>query len=71
VALVAVTVNMDELPGVMDIGLARIFTVGAVAAATMMVDEAVVVPPGPEALAVYVVVVVGVTGWDPPSAGNV
>lgn len=70
-ALVAVTVNVEELPGVMDIGLARIFTVGAVAAATMMVEVAVVVPPGPVAVAVYVVVVVGLTGRVPPSAESV
>ena len=70
-ALVAVTVNVDELPGVMDMGLAIIFTVGAVAAATVMVDVAVVVPPGPVAAAVYVVVVVGVTGTVPPLEGSV
>jgi hypothetical protein len=50
--LVAVTVNVDELPAVIDIGLARILTVGAVAAATVIVDVAVVVPPGPVAVAV-------------------
>jgi hypothetical protein len=69
--LVAVTVNAEELPGAIDIGLARIFTVGAVAAATVTVEVAVVVPPGPVAVAVYVVVVVGLTGRVPPSAGSV
>jgi hypothetical protein len=71
VALLAVTVNVDELPGVMDIGLATIFTVGALAAATVIVEVAVVVPPGPVAVAVYVVVVFGFTGTVPPSAGSV
>ena len=70
-ALVADTVSMDELPEVTDAGFAVMVTVGAVEAATVMVEEAVDVPPGPEAFAVYVVVVVGVTGWVPPSAGNV
>jgi hypothetical protein len=71
VAFVAVTVNVDAPPGAIDIGLAKILTVGAVAVATWMVDAAVVVPPGPVAVAVYVVVVVGLTGRVPPSAGSV
>jgi hypothetical protein len=71
VAFVAVTVNVEEPPVVIDIGLARIFTVGAVAAATVIVNVAVVVPPGPVAAAVYVVVVVGLTGRVPPSAESV
>jgi hypothetical protein len=70
VAFVAVTVKVDEEPAVIDIGLATIFTVGAVAAATFIVKVAVVVPPGPVAVAVYVVVVVGLTGRAPPSAGS-
>jgi hypothetical protein len=69
--LVAVAVNVEELPAVMDIGLATKFTVGAVVAVTVMVDAAVVVPPGPFAVAVYVVVVLGVTGTVPPSAASV
>jgi hypothetical protein len=69
--LVAVTVNVEELPGLIDIGLARIFTVGAVAAATVTVEVAVVVPPGPVAVAVYVVVVAGLTGRVPPSVASV
>jgi hypothetical protein len=64
-------VNAEDLPGVIDIGLARIFTVGAVAVATVTVEVAVVVPPGPVAVAVYVVVVVGLTGTVPPSEGSV
>ncbi|MES2221020.1 MAG: hypothetical protein V4587_08655, partial [Acidobacteriota bacterium] len=71
VACVAVTVNVEESPGEIDIGLATRFTVGAVAAATVTVELAVIVPPGPVAVAVYVVVVVGVTGRAPPSAGSV
>jgi hypothetical protein len=71
VAFVAVTVSVEELPGLIDIGLARIFTVGAVAAATVTVEFAVDVPPGPVAVAVYVVVVAGLTGRVPPSVASV
>jgi hypothetical protein len=70
-ALVALTVNVEELPAVMDIGFATRFTVGALVAVTVIVDAAVVVPPSPFAVAVYVVVVVGVTGTVPPSAASV
>ena len=70
-AFVADTVNVEELPAVIDIGLARIFTVGVMAAATVTVDEAVLAPPGPVAVAVYVVVVVGLTAWVPPPACRV
>ena len=69
--MVAVTVNVEELPGAMDIGLASIFTVGALVSVTVIVDVLVVVPPGPFAVTVYVVVVVGVTGTVPPSAASV
>jgi hypothetical protein len=71
VALVAVMVSMEELPDVMEIGLARIFTVGAGLGVTVTVAVAEVFPPVPVAVAVYVVVVVGLTGWVPPLACRV
>jgi hypothetical protein len=54
VAFVAVTVNVEELPEVMDVGLAVMVTVGVVvvAAATVTVAVAVALPPGPVAVAV-------------------
>lgn len=68
VALVAVTVNRDELPDAMDAGFAMMLTVGAGgnAAATVIVTVVETVPPFPVAVAVYVVVAVGLTDCVPP-----
>jgi hypothetical protein len=54
VALVADTVNVEEPPEVIDVGLAAIVTVGAgfVAALTVTVAVEVIVPPAPVAVAV-------------------
>jgi hypothetical protein len=52
VALAAVTVKVEELPEVMDVGLALIFTVGAGELATVIVAVAVLFPPDPVAVAV-------------------
>lgn len=60
VAFVAVTVNTEEAPAVIESGFAVIVTVGAVAL-TVTVAVAVAVPPLPEAVAVYVVVLEGET----------
>jgi len=71
VALVAVTVKMDELPAVTDVGLAVMATVGAaVTAVTVTTAVAVFLPPVPVAVAVYVVVVPGFTDCVPPVAGR-
>jgi len=53
------------------VGDAPIVTVGAPGAVTVTVVFAVVVPPGPVAVALYVVVAVGVTAWVPPPAAKV
>jgi hypothetical protein len=50
VALLAVTVKMDDEPSTIEVGLAVIVTVGA--AATVTTAEAVTFPPGPVAVAV-------------------
>jgi hypothetical protein len=68
VALVAVTVKMDELPAVTAVGFAAIVTVGAGFAATVTVAVAEVFPPAPLAVAVYVVVTGGETDCVPPLA---
>jgi hypothetical protein len=54
VAFVAVTVNVEELPAVMDAGLALMVTVGIVTVVVPTVTEAVAVavPPAPVAVAV-------------------
>jgi hypothetical protein len=54
VAFVAVTVRMDELPAVSDVGFAVIVTVGVAEPTddTVMVEFAVADPPGPVAVAV-------------------
>ena len=67
-ALVAATVKVDEPPGAIEAGLADIVTVGAVAPATVTVAVAVVLPPGPFAVAVYVTVATGLTTCVPPFA---
>ena len=73
VALVAITVKVEEPPDAMDVGLAVMLTVGAggVAGVTVTVVLAEALPPAPVAVAVYVVVTVGLTGWVPPSACRV
>lgn len=71
VALRAVTVSVDELPALMDAGLAVISIVGAGFAVTVTVAVAVTVPPLPVAVAVYVVVVAGLTACVPPAAPRV
>ena len=52
VEFVAVTVNVDEVPEVMVVGLARIVTVGAGGGVTVTETMAEAVPPGPVAVAV-------------------
>ncbi len=53
VAFVAVTVKTEELPLVIDVGLALMVTVGAdVLAAMVIVTDAEAVPPAPVAVAV-------------------
>lgn len=52
VAFVAVTVRVDELPEVIEAGLAVIVTVGGGFAVTVTVAVAVTVPAGPVAVAV-------------------
>jgi hypothetical protein len=71
VALVAVTVSREELPALMDAGLAAMATVGAGFGFTVMVVVCALFPPGPVAVAVYVVVFVGLTDCVPPVADNV
>jgi hypothetical protein len=68
VALLAVTVNVEELPDVTDVGLAAIATVGTgfVDALTVTVAVEVAEPPAPVAVAVYVVVADGLTACVPP-----
>jgi hypothetical protein len=73
VAFVAVTVRMDELPAVIEVGLAVIVTVGAwfPVVVTVTVAVAVADPPAPVAVAVYVVVWEGLTDCVPPVPGSV
>lgn len=54
VALVAVTVRMDEAPALMALGFAMMLTVGCGAAAALTETDAVAFaePPGPVAVAV-------------------
>jgi hypothetical protein len=52
VAFVAATVSVDELPGLIEVGLAVIVTVGGAAATTVTIAVAVAVPPAPVAVAV-------------------
>jgi ABC-type methionine transport system permease subunit len=68
VAFAATTVNVDEFPETIEVGLATMVTVGAgfVAAVTVTVALAEALPPVPVAAAVYVVVVVGLTACVPP-----
>ena len=52
VALLAVTVNVEDPPAATDAGLATMVTVGAIAALTVRVAVAVAVAPPPVAIAV-------------------
>ena len=52
VALLAATVKVDELPTTIDVGLAKMLTVGGLMAATVTVAEADTLPPIPIAVAV-------------------
>jgi hypothetical protein len=52
VAFVAVTVKVDELPDVIEVGLAVMLTVAAGGAVTVTVAVAVALPPAPVAVAV-------------------
>jgi predicted membrane-bound spermidine synthase len=73
VALVAATVNVDDPPGLIDVGLAAMVIVGegVVEDPKVTVVDAEVFPPAPIAVAVYVVVVVGLTDCVPPVADKV
>lgn len=70
VAFVAVTVRVDELPDVTDVGFAMMAIVDAGFDVTVTVALAVALPPVPTDDAVYVVVTVGVTICVPPLAGK-
>lgn len=59
--MTAVTVRVEDEPAVIDEGLAEICTVGAGLVVTVSVTDAVALPPLPVAVAVYVVVVDGLT----------
>ena len=71
VAFRAVTVRVEEAPELIDAGLAVIWIVGAGFAVTLIVAVAVALPPLPFAVAVYVVVVAGLTACVPPVAPSV
>jgi hypothetical protein len=74
VALAAATVKVEELPDVIEVGLATMLTVGADgpdAGVTVTVAVAVALPPAPIAVAVYVVFAIGLTIWVPPLACSV
>jgi hypothetical protein len=64
--LLAVTVNVEEPPAAIEVGLATMLTVGAVLAVTVTVAVADADPPAPVAAAVYVVVAFGLTDCVPP-----
>jgi hypothetical protein len=74
VAFLAVTLKTEELPLVIEVGLALIVTVGLTDPApvsTVIVTEAEAVPPEPVAVAVNLVVEVGLTDTTPPPAAIV
>jgi hypothetical protein len=52
VAFIAATVNVDELPALIEAGLAVMLTVGAGLDVTVTVVTAEVLPPAPDAVAV-------------------
>jgi hypothetical protein len=66
VALVALIVSVDELPDPIEEGLAVMLTIGGGLAATVTVAVADTFPDTPVAVAVYVVVLAGVTACVPP-----
>jgi hypothetical protein len=68
VALVALTDSVEDAPAAIEAGLAKIPTVGA--APTVTIAVAVVLPPEPVAVTVYVVVTFGLTDCDPPVAAR-
>jgi hypothetical protein len=71
--LLAVTVKVEELPAVIDVGLAEIATLGIPgggAAVTVTIATADAFPPAPDTLAVYVVVALGLTACVPPLGCN-
>jgi hypothetical protein len=70
VALVAVTVNVDELPNAIDCGFAAMVTVGVGGCMTVTKADAVAVPPAPVTIAVYVAFLVGLTISVPPVVGK-
>lgn len=67
VAFAVVHVRVDEFPAVIVVGFAVSLAVGT-DACTVTVAEAVVLPPGPVAVRVYCVVVVGLTVVEPEAA---
>lgn len=67
-AFVAVTVNVEELPVVIDVGLAAILTVAVGVLITVTVAVADALPWPLLAVAVYVVVAPGLTICVPPEA---
>jgi len=71
VAFVAVTVNVDEAPAAIEVGLAVMVTAVPELADTVTVAVAVAFPPIPAAVAVYFVVALGVTDCVPPVAARV
>ena len=64
--MVALIVSVDELPAPIAVGLAVMLTVGAGLAATVTVAVAETFPATPVAVAVYVVVLDGLTACVPP-----
>jgi hypothetical protein len=66
VAFIALTVSVDELPAPIAVGLAVMLTVGGGLAATVTVAVAETLPETPVAVAVYVVVLDGLTACVPP-----
>jgi hypothetical protein len=72
VAFVAATVNVDDPPETIVVGFALMLTVGVGFASTVTIAGGVelTVPPGPVAVAVYVVVAVGLTVCKPLVAGS-
>ena len=71
VAFVAATVRVEALPSITVFGFAVIVTVGAGFAETVTVVAAWTVPPGPVAVAVYVVLEIGLTDCTPPLDASV
>ena len=59
VAFVAVTVKIDDVAAMIEVGLAVMVTTGTGLGVTVTVAAAVIFPPVPVAVAVYVVVAAG------------